>query len=251
MSDLPTGGVPATDPDDEIDPDLEPDTPEPDEPDEGDEPEADEPDEGEEPDPAVAATPPPRRGSARVQALANENRELKARQVEFERQLAALTAARAQPSPAEIAAQQERERQQFELMSPFEQFQYTQSKIREETARNTNQIAAGLWDQNDQRDYAALLETTPAYRRYDDQVAQLRTQAPGVSRRILLATAIGLKALEGGGAARTRAVNAAAASAARQVSRPSNGRGDVPSDRGRGDGASARDARLRAAGLIP
>ncbi len=248
MSDLPTGGVPATDPDEE----TEPDPPEADEPDEGeedDEPEADEPEEGGEPEPVAA--PSPRRGSARVQALANENRELRSRQVEFERQLAALTAARAQPSPAEVAAQQERERQQFELMSPYEQFQYAQSKIREETARNTNQMAAHLWDQNDRRDYGALLEATPAYRRYAETVEELRTQAPGVSRRILLMTAIGKHVLEGGGAARTRAVRSAEAGAARQISRPSNGRADVPSERGRGDTTSARDARLRAAGLIP
>lgn len=250
MSDLPNGGVPEAGPEDEIDVNLEAEEPEPDEPEEGDELEAEEPEEGEEPEP-VAATPPPRRGSPRVQSLVNENRELKGKLSAFEQQLQGLVAQRNQPSPAEVAAQQERERQQFELMSPYEQFQYTQAKIREETARNTNQIAAGLWDQNDQRDYAALLETTPAYRRYDDRVNELRTQAPGVSRRILLATAIGLRALEGNGAARSRAGRQAEAGAARNGARPSNGRGDVVPQRGRGEGSSARDARLRAAGLIP
>ncbi len=248
MSDLPNGGVPAADPEDEIDLDLEADEPEPDEPDEPEE-EAEETEEEAEP---VAATPPPsRRGSPRVQSLVNENRELKARQAQFEQQLAALTAARNQPSPAELAAQQEQERQRFELMSPYEQFQYTQAKINNEVAQRTNQIASGLWDQNDQRDYAALLEATPAYRRFDDKVSELRTQAPGVARRVLLATAIGLRALEGNGAARTRAGRAAEAGAARNGARPSNGRGDVGSQRGRGEGGSARDARLRAAGLIP
>mgnify|MGYP001608309175 FL=1 len=250
MSDLPNGGVPAADPDDEIEVDLEADEPEPDEPEEGDETEADEPDEGGDPEP-IAATPPARRGSPRVQSLVNENRELKARQAQFERQLADLTAARNQPSQAEIAAQQEMERQRYELMSPFEQAQYLEQKINNRVQQQTNQIAAGLWDQNDQRDYAALLETTPAYKRYDDRVNELRTQAPGVSRRILLATAIGLRALEGGGAARTRATRQAEAGAARNVARPAGGRGDAPSERGRGDGGSARDARLRAAGLIP
>ncbi len=249
MPDLPNGGVPAADPEDEIDVDLEADEPEPDEPEEGDEPEAEETEE--EGEPAVAAAPPARRGSPRVQSLVNENRELKTKLSSFEQQLQGLVAQRNQPSPADIAAQQERERQQFELMSPYEQFQYTQSRIREETARNTNQIASNLWDQNDQRDYAALLETTPAYRRYDDRVAELRTQAPGVSRRVLLATAIGLRALEGNGAARTRASRQAEAGAARNGARPAGGRGDVAPQRGRGEGSSARDARLRAAGLIP
>ena len=250
MPDLPRGGVPAADSDDEIDVDLEVEEPEPDEPEEGDEPEVEETEEGDDPEP-VAATPPPRRGSPRVQSLVNENRELKARQAQFEQQLAALTAARNQPSPAEVAAQREQERQQFELMSPYEQFQYTQAKINNEVAQRTNQIASGLWDQNDQRDYAALLETTPAYRRFDDKVSELRTQAPGVARRVLLATAIGLRALEGGGAARTRAGRAAEAGAARNGAQPAGGRGDVGSQRGRGEGSSARDARLRAAGLIP
>ncbi len=226
-------------------PELEADEPEL----EGDEPEleADEP----EPKPATGAPPQaPRRGSARVQALANEVKELRAAKASFEQQLQALVAERRQPTQAEQAAAIEQERQHFELMTPYEQFQYSQAKIREETARNTNQIAQNLWEQNDLRDHAALLESNPAYRRYDDAVTELKQRAPGVARRFLLATAIGLKALEQGGAARTRAGKAAETAAERQNARPAGGRSDTPSDRGRTDGSAARDARLRAAGLI-
>src|SRR3990167_6590994 len=171
MSDLPAGTAAGEKPDDDIEVDLE----------------VEEPDLPEDDEPALEQTPPARRGSPRVQAFVNENRELKAKVASFEQQLAALVAERRQPSPAEQAAAVEQERQHFELMTPYEQFQYAQAKIREETTRNTTQIAKNLWEQNDQRDHAALLESNPAYRRYDNVVAELKQRAPGVARRFLLA----------------------------------------------------------------
>lgn len=255
MSDLPKGGIPAADLDDEIQLDLDTETeigPDDETEIETDDIELDEDGNPVEPEPKPAlAAPAAHRGSPRVQSLVNENRELKARQAQFERQLADLTATRNQPSAAEVAAFQEQERQRFELMSPYEQAQYTRQVISNEVAQQTNQIRNALWEQNDQQIYETMLRETPAYKRFDDQVKELKAQAPGVARKYLLATAIGLRALEGGGAARTRAANAAAAGVARNGARPAGGRGDVPSERGRGGGETARDARLRAAGLIP
>ena len=237
MSDPVPGEGAGDEPLEDLDVDLDADEPdEPDEPEEGEGEGEDEGGEGdgggeESPEPAPRSAKLPTRGQRDFQRLTNENRELKTKQAVFEAQLRELTAARAQPSPAEQAAAAEAERQRYEMMSPYEQFQYAQSKIQGEVQRQTNAVASGLWEQNDQRDYDALLKDNPAYRRLDDRVKELKTQAPAVSRRILLATAIGLRALEQGGAARTRTAKAAEAGAARQNARPSNGRGDAAAQR--------------------
>jgi hypothetical protein len=218
----------------ELDPDeLEPevDPPEPDEA-EADEPE--DPSETDEPDEPAAVAPG---GRARGETYGAQIRRIEAQRVadkaEFDRQLAALVAERRAPSAAEIAEAQAREQAHFEMMSPWEQHQYSRQIANQEVERRTNQIAHNLWDQNDQRDYTALLETTPAYRRLSDTVEELRRRAPNVSRRVLLATAIGLRALEQGGAAKTRATRAAEAGVTRnRVTPSSGGRGDVSPDRG-------------------
>jgi hypothetical protein len=239
MSDLPTGGVPAAD---ELDPNLDPDLPSDDDlvvEDDG-EPDVEVEDEGAEPvDPDPQPVEPRQgqrqtRGSRDFQAMRNENRELKTRVQTFEQQLQSLLAERRQPSPAEQAAALEAERQRFEMMSPWEQHQYTQRQADDRAERRAQQLQATLWNQGDEREYSALLEATPAYRRFDDQVKELQRQAPGVPRKILLATAIGMKAMENGGAARTRSTNRAAAANARQAASPPNARGDVPGGRARG-----------------
>lgn len=185
--------------------------------------------------------PPAKRGSARVQAIVARNRVLEQRVATFEQQLQGLINERRQPSPAEQAQAAEAERQHYEMLSPYEQHQFTQNKIAAEVERRTNGIALNLWDQNDRRDYETLVASNPAYRRLDEKVEELRRQAPQVSRRILLATAIGLNTLERGPAARTRAARNSETAAARHATRPSNGRGDVASSRGRaGDSLEER-----------
>lgn len=260
MSDVPTGNDAGDPLDDEIEVDLEgedSENPEDAEVEEGGDDAASDDAEGEGDDGG-----PPQQGQARdvgrgrargrpngevIRSLESENRELKSRITTFEQQLQGLINERRQPSAAEIAAQQEAERQHFEMLSPYEQHQWTQRKIAEEVERRTNGIAINLWDQNDRRDYESLLQSNPAYRRLDDKVEELRRQAPQVARRILLATAIGMAALERGGAARTRAARNSEANGQRHQARPSNGRGDVAAPRGRqGD---SLDERLRNAAI--
>ncbi len=177
------------------------------------------------------------RGRARGRAYGEQIRELQSQRAadkaEFDRQLAALMAERRQPSQAEMAAQAEAERMRLEMMSPVEIAAYYHQKTLTEVTQQTQQMARSLWDQNDQREYERMLAQTPAYRRYGPQVEDLRRQAPGVPRRVLLATAIGLRALEQGGAARTRAAAAAERGADRNAVRPSSGRGDVSPERSR------------------
>jgi hypothetical protein len=242
MSDVPAGNQPGEGTGDEIEPiepEIDPETGEPVEPEPEPEidPETGEPVEPEPEDEPGQTRPVASRGRARGETYGAQIRRLEAARAadraQFERQLAELTAARQQPSPAEIAAQQEAERQRYELMTDYEKFQYTRQAINQEVNRQTQQIAHNLWDQNDQRNYDDLLERTPAYRRFGDQVAELKRQAPGIPRRVLLATAIGLKALEQNGAATTRAATRAAAATARNGVRPAGGRSDVSGDRAR------------------
>lgn len=173
---------------------------------------------------------------SRIRGLEAELAEERTRVRTFEQQLQTLLAERNQPrapSPAEIAEQQRQERERFEMMSPYEQHLYTQQKIEQGVAQRTQAMAQTLWDQGDRRAYEDLLERTPAYRKFDAKVEELRRQAPGVERRVLLATAIGLQALDQGGAARSRAARAAEAGRAANGVRPSQARGDVPAQRTR------------------
>jgi hypothetical protein len=181
-----------------------------------------------------------RRGSPRVQNLVNENRELKARLSTFEQQLQTALQQRQQPSPAELAAQQEAERQRYEMMSPWEQAQYLQDNINRRVTEQTTQIAQSLWDQSDRREYEALVADNPAYKALEDRVADLKRQAPGVPRRILLATAIGMRAMERGPAAGTRQRRNADVALERNRVRPTRPQGDVPRNAGRADDLEER-----------
>lgn len=223
--------------DEELEPEpeeLEPEELEADEPDEG-EPEP-EPEPEDAPEPDGGAAPVARRPGPKGRPYGEQIREIQAQRAadkaEFDRQLAQLVAERRAPSAAEVAEQQRLEQERFEMMSPWEQHQYSRRLAQQEVENRTNQIAHGLWDQNDQRDYAALLESNPAYRRLEADVEELRRRAPNVSRRVLLWTAVGRKAVEQGGAAKTRATRAAADGAARQTVRAPSSRGDVAPDRG-------------------
>lgn len=175
----------------------------------------------------------PRRGSPRVQALANENRELKSKLSDFERQLreVSATVGQRQPSQAEIAEQERREQEALELMTPAQVANYYHQKTLRIVEQQTNQTRAHLFEQSDRQQYDAILAQNPAYRRYDDKVAELKRQAPGVPRNILLATAIGMRAMDGNGAAKTRGAKAAETQAARHRAAPSSSRADVPASR--------------------
>lgn len=212
---------------DEVDPDAEGPEDEPDAGGEGDEVEGDE---GKGQARQVAPT---RRGSPRVQALANENRDLKSKLSDFERQLREISAqaGQRQPTQAEIAEQERREQEALELMTPAQVAAYYHQKTLRIVEQQTNQTRAHLFEQTDRQQYDGLLAQNPAYRRYDDKVAELKRQAPGVPRQILLATAIGMRAMEGSGAAKTRQAKAAETQAARHRAAPSQARADVPASR--------------------
>jgi hypothetical protein len=208
-------------------------------------PESDD-EEGGEPAAPPQQVEPPTRGRARGQPYGQRIRDLETRNSELDRTIRDLLArqnAPRQPTQAEIAEQQRLERERFEQMTPYEQHLYSQQQLGQAVQRAIGQAVQPLRDQSDRMEYDGLLRENPAYRRFDAQVEDLKRQAPDVPRRLLLATAIGMRAMEQGGAAATRQRNQAAANAGRQGTRPSQSRGDVPSERGR-QGQTAAD-RLR------
>lgn len=252
MSDMP-GGNPAAEPDEVIEDDLE--NPEAEEiiadddegsPDEGAADDGDgEEGEGQERQ-ARNVTRPAGRGP-RGRSYGEQIRQLEAARAAdkaaFDQQLQQLLAERRQPSAAEIAAQAEAERQRLEMMSPVEVAAYYHQKTLTEVSHQTQRMQMQLWDQGDRREYDAFLETRPAWRSLNEKVEELRRQAPGVSRKILLATAYGMRAQEQEAAATGRARRSAEAGRERHTVRPSRPGGDVAADRGRrGDNL---DARLR------
>lgn len=176
----------------------------------------------------------PSRGQRQFGAVREENRELRTRIADFERQLAQISQAQRQPSPAELAAAERAEAEAVSMMAPAEVAKYYAQKSEQRVSAELNQTRQLLWDQNDQAQFETLLTQNPNFGRYKEKVEEFRRQAPGVARRILLATAIGMQAMDGAPAAKTRARNRAAAAAERQSVRPpSNGRGDVATE-GRG-----------------
>ena len=183
------------------------------------------------------AEPPSRpRASGRVDRLYSENRELRSKVQDFERQLNQLVQQQRQPTQAELAAQERAEAEAVSMMAPAEVAKYYSQKSESRIAAELNQTRQMLWDQNDAAQYDQLVTQNPTYGRYADKVEELRRQAPGVSRKILLATAIGMRAMEGAPAARTRAQNRSEAQAQRQQARPSQARGDVAAPQERSSG---------------
>lgn len=162
------------------------------------------------------------RERARLDNLERENRE-------FREQVSRLLQQQQQPTPAQIAEQARIEREQYEALTPYEQHLYSQQKFQQQQ----QQILQQINDRSDQGEYARLVEQNPNYRRFADKVEELRKQAPNVPRRILLATAIGMAALDGGGEAKTRARNTARDNKAAQQARPATGRSDVAPQRTR------------------
>lgn len=186
---------------------------------------------------------PQRRASREDNLRAEFERKLANEREAFNRQLAEVVAQQRQPSQAELARQAEEERQRVELMSPAEVAAYYAQKTERTITERLNQQQAMLFDRADRSEFEALVERDPTLRKFSDKVEEYRRQAPGVPRRLLLATAIGEQALAQRGSARTRATTRNEAARARQVTRPTNGRSDVPSDRGQR--SNSLDARLR------
>lgn len=188
---------------------------------------------GERPAQDVAPPRQPGRANREIVALRRRAQQAEARVADFERQLQQVVNQQRQPTAAERAEEERREAEALEMMTPAQQARYFHDKSRKEMQAELQQTRMVMWDQSDRQQYESLLAQDPAYRRYDEQVEELRKQAPGVSRRILLATAIGMRALEQKPAAKTRAARNGAASAERHAAQPSRARGDVAAPRNR------------------
>lgn len=160
--------------------------------------------------------------SDEIRDLRRRAQEAERRNQEFQQQLAQVMQGRSQ---ADLAREQQQEQERLALMSPEERTQYEIQQLRRENQYRDQQYRAALFEQTDKIQYDNLVAQNPTYRRFDDKVEELRRQAPNVPRRILLATAIGMSAMERGGQARTRAQNTAERRARANVTNPPGGRG--------------------------
>lgn len=177
----------------------------------------------------------PSRGQRQFGAVREENRELRTRIADFERQLAQISQQQRQPSQAELAAQQRQEDEAVSMMAPAEVAKYYSQKSEQKLDAALRQTQYQLWSQSDTLAYQTELARDPSFSKFDDRVQELARQYPTVSRVDLLDKAMGEAARKGVGAARTRARTRATAAAERQSVRPpANGRGDVATERGGG-----------------
>lgn len=170
------------------------------------------------------------RAAGRIQRLERERDAERARNEAFERQLQQLLN---RETEADKRRREAEEAERVRMLSPEEQISYHTNKIREETRAELQRTQFALWDQNDQRTLDEIYERNPNYRKFDGKVEELRKQAPGVPRRMLLATAIGMAALDNAGSARTRQQKQADTAQRQQQARPPGGRGNVAAPRER------------------
>jgi hypothetical protein len=194
------------------------------------------------------AEPPASRGSNRLQRLANENRELRDRLSNVERQVT-------QPGPVQTGPQEETE-QQFQariaLLPPDERME---ARFLRSEQRNQRFVAATAMQQQETLDKAtfdAKAAVDERYKRYAPAVEAKRKelQALGqwVPREAVLKFVIGERVLANQGSKEVLRKKASGQKRiASQQARPSGGRSDVGGDRRAVSEAEARRRRLESA----
>jgi hypothetical protein len=198
----------------------------------------------EEPEPQPQAATPPRKGSQRVQNLVNENRQQKARLDQLTQQVQQLLGTQRQPSQAEIAEAQRQRRAHLESLDPISAAEFVAQENLSQVQRLVQQAVAPIYAQNEQAEYEREFEKNPKLRAaFADEVEALKRQFPGVTKRQLLAYALGERALQNQGRLTTRAARNGAAGAAQHTTTPTGTRADVNAPRGRR--ADDVDERLR------
>ena len=186
------------------------------------------------------------RAAGRIQRLERERDDARARNDAFERQLQQLLS---RESEADRRRREAEEAERIRMLPPEEQISYHINRHREETRTELQRTQFMLWNNQDQRSLDDIYERNPNYRKFNDKVEELHKQAPAVPRRMLLATAIGLAALDNAGSARTRQQKQAETAQRQQQTKAPGGRGNVAAPRERsgsrrGDWGHMRDIRI-------
>lgn len=194
--------------------------------------------------PGVAGRPS--RGDARIQSLANENRE-------FKRQLAELQAAqqhRQQP-PDPYAAQraQQIEQERLSLMDPEQRFQYQLEKLQSQQQADMQRLRFEMHDSADQARFDALKSTNKLAAAYapevDRIIKQERAEGRNVSREVALKFAIGEKYLAEASKASAKQRVQANGRVATQRTSPTNPGGMQREGRAAGDDLASLERRLK------
>lgn len=214
------------------------DDPEPDE----DEPDADEP-QDDEPDAESDELEPDPAPQARGRGASETIRELRRRSQEAERRAQELEARIAERERAQSADQvRQREEERLAMMSPEERLEY---RVNQRLA----QIEINSWDARDQVAFEALANGNQAVASLRDEVEatfRQRLQAgQPVDRKTIAAFLIGQKALSAQPRAARKGAKATEVGRAKNTTRATSGRGDVPRSETRSTNeAEARRRRL-------
>lgn len=187
-------------------------------------------------EPVVAA---PSRRSERVQALANERRQLAEQNAQLTRQLDELRRNPPVPQAPPESPQQRADR--LSLLSPEDRIRTEVEERIQHFERGQAQTVRQLQDTTDQTNFRALAARNPLAAKMESQVEQalagLRARGQDLPRQAVFTYLVGERALAQLGKSKP----AAAANRARQQARPAGARGDVRPDRSgrRGTGTAA------------
>lgn len=190
------------------------------------------------------------RGQNRFQRL---NDRAKDAEAERDRLRAELDAARRGP-PASQQSQEElqAERQRrLNAMTAEQRVEFLQRESEQRLTNRLNQIEFATWDGNDQAAFTRLCAKEPAVakiaNRVEKRLTELRAQGQNASRETVAKYVLGEMALERQGRANREGRQREQEGRDRQVSRPQNGRGDLPRD-GQRRGSESQQRRKRLEG---
>lgn len=174
----------------------------------------------------------PSRGQSRIQRLANERAEHKARADRLEQELAEARRSQWQRDNQQTEAQ---ERERLALMTPEERADYRISQIERKFSSERHADRMAHQSAMDKVSYDAKASTNPVYAKFADEVEarfqQQMQQGRPVEREIILRLLLGERALSGA---------AAGNGAARRQGRSRVESQRVAAGSGKGDAASAR-----------
>lgn len=188
----------------------------------------------------------PSRGENRVARAAREAKEAKEELAAARRE---LEAARGSSQTAAQAEAARRRQEHLDSLDGESRVLFLQNEASQRLEQRIARMEFNSWDTGDRVRFEGRCAREPALQRIskevEDKIADLRSKGQTTDRETVAAYLIGMKALTGAGRAKTKLTKTAAASKARQQSKPGNSRGDVSTGGGkRGSEQEARRKRL-------
>lgn len=188
------------------------------------------------------------RGNRQMGELRAERRRLAEENAALTRQLDEV---RRQPVHQQPTETPQARADRLALMSPEERIREEVQESLARNERNTATMVAQLRDQSDRNDFNAEIERSPLAKKFagrvEQELANIRTRGQDLPRKVILAQLVGLQVLSQKG----KPNPARNERQRQQQSRPANGRGDVPADRGARRGTGTVEDIERRFGDVP